>query len=1066
MDGIIRQIKETGTKPECKFVTNENSKILISGAYLGDVTLEGYLKVGDLEVHSTSEGFGKLLFGSSLSEIYGDVKLFDYSSLEIKPNTNVTLQPGTRIYLEGDKDLEIASGTKIIMNYNSSILSENKQNSRKIKIKSGGTLKVSKDALVKINVPIIIENGGKLILEEHTLAYLDKITIEEGGILATEETSSICLLNKETIIMPYSEVVEENGSKVNKVKSGVVEINPGVTLFIDNGNDVNKAEHPIAIVGGIDLKGIKEDFPSGNQKYGILSIKKWSKLDIGRINSTNFTSILIAKGSDISFLTNNCDNTSNQLTFANGEVNNKINGNLTIGGYLTNGETGDPITKIQGFKSNRIYSKPLYYTNNEKVLNGDNKYVTVKFEIKRSDLSSYSPNESEKLLKLKNINFENVNFYCENVYYQEIIEDCNFKKDGIKMKSIYTDNNLINNLNGDNYTISEYYLDKTFVNQSIFAAKLINSYPNSFNTVPINYKNLNFKNCSFTNSLYTQDWLKYNIGSNVHFDNVYHFSGIYAVGFNKVIVENTNPVNKFINLNFGIYTTNCNTVEILGNIFEQCKNGNTDFNSTVKVCNNTFLNTQIGSSLNNSKLWKSQNNSFTNVYTGFQNRTNSVEIYTNNTLKNHNYGIDIQNGRAYLTDVRDYKYFENKGNEFERGRNKFEYDLSNQTPFIGNKNDIYFSDESGIGEAILSCGYNDMSAESNNHLSMNPLITSNTKTIDAVLLNHNKYNKIDLTFDIKTSSNIIINGIVPDKNTSQVTNPDCNDENIIDKCSASIVTFCSYFTRNDGNMAEYSGDSIFFDSYFEQALNDFCNGSLSCECMEYQLMDALQFATLGDSTTEKLSMIKNCLEQKLSSNFSGNGALCDRNQWRLRLGEIYERLNLLDSAISIYTFLLDQNIPKSDSCLANWRLNDLMAEKSDSTKGFIYDSLMNINSFNVLAELTRKYEIDTTQNHFAKQIQVDENNKILTDKTEITNISPNPFSNETVVTYKVAEEGTIRVVLIDIRGNNVLEIGNQNMKIGEYKATINGKDLVSGTYFVVLYLNDEKISQKQTMIYK
>lgn len=364
--------------------------------------------------------------------------------------------------------------------------------------------------------------------------------------------------------------------------------------------------------------------------------------------------------------------------------------------------------------------------------------------------------------------------------------------------------------------------------------------------------------------------------------------------------------------------------------------------------------------------------------------------------------------------------------------------------------------------------YNPNRANVTNHFNwMNPENQNITKNIPGELLNHNQYNKIDGTFDIKKSININITSSVPDKNSCQTTQPDCVDEEVINKCSAISVSYCSYFTRNDGNMAENAGDSLFFDNYFEQALNDFCNGSLSCECMEYQLNDAIQFATLGDSTAEKLRRLKNCLEQKLSSTYSGNGNQCNRDLWRFRLGEVYERLNMPDSAITVYTYLLGQNISKSDSCLANWRLNELMAEKTDSTKGAVYDSLISSNQLSILSELTRKSGVDTTQNHYAKDIQIIENSKNnFIDKTEITNISPNPFSNVTLVTYKVAKEGIIKIELIDIRGNKVLEIGNQNMKLGEYKATINGKDLVSGTYFVVMYLNDEKISQKQLMIYK
>ena len=60
---------------------------------------------------------------------------------------------------------------------------------------------------------------------------------------------------------------------------------------------------------------------------------------------------------------------------------------------------------------------------------------------------------------------------------------------------------------------------------------------------------------------------------------------------------------------------------------------------------------------------------------------------------------------------------------------------------------------------------------------------------------------------------------------------------------------------------------------------------------------------------------------------------------------------------------------------------------------------------------------------------------------------PNPFNPETRISFRVPEEGNVKLEIFDINGRSVSLLTDERYQPGEYSVNFNGNDLSSGTYF-------------------
>jgi hypothetical protein len=190
---IATQVRQSG-------VTYDHGKILISG-YLDGVSVEGRIKVSDLVVNGGGSVGTGLLFKNhaptdlpvrdpdNMSEVYGTVNLQNHGMFTLDNNALCLLQPGSHIDMKGTEDIHISNGAKLVMK-SASVITGN--TGRKIIVENGGKLIVEGEN-VDIFTEVEVLDGGQFILEENSLLRLDRFTVQSGGTIQCKGKSSLYL---------------------------------------------------------------------------------------------------------------------------------------------------------------------------------------------------------------------------------------------------------------------------------------------------------------------------------------------------------------------------------------------------------------------------------------------------------------------------------------------------------------------------------------------------------------------------------------------------------------------------------------------------------------------------------------------------------------------------------------------------------------------------------------------------------------------------------------------------------------------------------------------------------
>jgi hypothetical protein len=106
-------------------------------------------------------------------------------------------------------------------------------------------------------------------------------------------------------------------------------------------------------------------------------------------------------------------------------------------------------------------------------------------------------------------------------------------------------------------------------------------------------------------------------------------------------------------------------------------------------------------------------------------------------------------------------------------------------------------------------------------------------------------------------------------------------------------------------------------------------------------------------------------------------------------------------------------------------------------------------------ELT--YKLDCTK----KPISVFENyiyNQV--DEIRVSELSPNPTSNSGSIAYDITEYSKVSIALFDINGNMIQQFLDGNQDIGHYRLYIDLQNQASGTYSLVVTVNDKRVIRK------
>ena len=82
------------------------------------------------------------------------------------------------------------------------------------------------------------------------------------------------------------------------------------------------------------------------------------------------------------------------------------------------------------------------------------------------------------------------------------------------------------------------------------------------------------------------------------------------------------------------------------------------------------------------------------------------------------------------------------------------------------------------------------------------------------------------------------------------------------------------------------------------------------------------------------------------------------------------------------------------------------------------------------------------------------------DQFNLQQNKPNPFSDKTIISYSIFNDGYVLMDLYSIEGKKIQTLENSYKRKGNYQIQINGKSLINGYYFYTMKLNGKQISKK------
>ncbi len=177
IDGLL----ESGDGNEGNITSNDaadgghgTAKILVAG-YVQDVCITGDIKADDLILYSSnSMNHGQLHLGNyHAGEIYGVVKFQNYGYIADDDGSNLIIQPGGEIHLDGNEDFVINGS--VTMEASSKIISSSKE------VKVYGNLTIVGPLPVDIDAKLHIMSGGQVLIQGGAYLRLDQFLIDYGG---------------------------------------------------------------------------------------------------------------------------------------------------------------------------------------------------------------------------------------------------------------------------------------------------------------------------------------------------------------------------------------------------------------------------------------------------------------------------------------------------------------------------------------------------------------------------------------------------------------------------------------------------------------------------------------------------------------------------------------------------------------------------------------------------------------------------------------------------------------------------------------------------------------------
>lgn len=127
---------------------------------------------------------------------------------------------------------------------------------------------------------------------------------------------------------------------------------------------------------------------------------------------------------------------------------------------------------------------------------------------------------------------------------------------------------------------------------------------------------------------------------------------------------------------------------------------------------------------------------------------------------------------------------------------------------------------------------------------------------------------------------------------------------------------------------------------------------------------------------------------------------------------------------------------------------------------FIYDlkldKYQNIYVTGISLDTINDYDITTIK--YSQTVRINNNSTEAADNFILHQNYPNPFNPKTRISYEVRNSGYISFVVLDVLGNELMELVNQKQRAGIYNIELDLKDLPSGIYFYRIAVHSDKLS--------
>ena len=91
---------------------------------------------------------------------------------------------------------------------------------------------------------------------------------------------------------------------------------------------------------------------------------------------------------------------------------------------------------------------------------------------------------------------------------------------------------------------------------------------------------------------------------------------------------------------------------------------------------------------------------------------------------------------------------------------------------------------------------------------------------------------------------------------------------------------------------------------------------------------------------------------------------------------------------------------------------------------------------------------------------------LVKEKNYLFGAYPNPATNSFTIPFDLIEKASVKIVITDMIGKEMMTITKNNLQAGMYKENLDATDLRNGIYFYTMFVNGEKLSTRKLVIQK